>query len=92
MKNRFKTLTVFAMMVSVLFVALPVMANITVTGEVGSANEIMSDDGAVYIIDETEKGDELASMVGETVEVTGTVEESDGVKIITVDSFIVINK
>ena len=92
MKTRFKTLTVLALMVSVLFVALPAMAGTTVTGEVGAANDIIADDGAVYIINETEKGDELASMVGETVQVTGTLEESDGVKTITVDSFIIVNK
>ncbi len=92
MKTRFKALTVLALMVSVLFVVLPAMAGTTVTGEVGSANDIIADDGAVYIINETEKGDELASMVGETVQVTGTLEESDGVKTITVDSFVVVNK
>ncbi len=92
MKNTIKALTVLALSLTILFAAMPVLANTTVTGEVGSSNEIIADDGNVYSIAESEKGDELASMVGETVKVTGTVQEADGEKIITVDSFTVVNK
>ncbi len=92
MKNAVKTLAVVALALSVLFVALPVSANTTVTGEVGDSNEIITEDGTVYTIAETEKGDELASMVGEIVKVTGTVQEAEGAKTITVDSFTVVTK
>jgi hypothetical protein len=92
MKNVVKTLAVAALALFVLFAALPAMAGTTITGEVGYANELISEDGTVYSIADTEKGDELSAMVGETVQVTGTVEEDDGEKIILVDSFTVVKK
>jgi hypothetical protein len=92
MKNVVKTLAVVALALSVLFIALPAMAGTTITGEVGYAYEIIADDGTVYSIVENEKGDELAAMVGETVQVTGTVQDEDGEKTITVESFVVKGK
>lgn len=92
MSNVVKTLAIVALAISVLFVALPASANTTVTGEVGSSNEIISEDGTIYNIAETEKGDELASMVGEIVQVTGTVQETEGEKTIIVNSFTVVTK
>jgi hypothetical protein len=92
MKNVSKTLAVFILALSVIFGSIPAMANTTITGEVDSANEIITADGIVYIIADTEKGGELASMVGETVKVTGTVQEVEGAKVITIDSFSVVTK
>jgi len=92
MKQFMKTLFVISLVVVGLFIAVPAMANTMLTGEVGSANDIIADDGNVYTIAETEKGDELSAMVGETVNVTGTVQEVDGEKVITIDSFTVVNK
>ena len=92
MKNVVKTLAFAALALSVLFVALPAMAGTTITGEVGYAYEVITDDGTVYSIVENEKGDELAAMVGETVQVTGTVQEEDGEKTITVESYVVKGK
>jgi hypothetical protein len=92
MKNRTKILSCLAVVLTALFIAVPVMANTTVSGEVGDAGEIIANDGTIYTIAATEKGDELASMIGETVNVTGTVEEAEGEKIITVESFTVVKK
>ena len=92
MKKRINTLVILALAVFALCFALPALANTVITGEVGAANEIIADDGTVYTIAESEKGDELAAMVGETVQVTGTVQEAEGEKIISVDSFTVVNK
>jgi hypothetical protein len=92
MKNVSKTLAVFILALSVIFVSILAMANTTITGEVDSANEIITADGIVYIIADTEKGGELASMVGETVKVIGTVQEVEGEKVITIDSFSVVTK
>jgi hypothetical protein len=87
-----RTLVVVALALFVLFVALPASANTTVTGEVGSSNEIVTEDGTIYTIADSEKGDELASMVGEIVKVNGTVQETEGVKTITVDSFSIVTE
>lgn len=92
MKKRIKFLAGLTLLLSALLIAVPVMANTTVSGQVGDASEIIADDGTIYSIAATEKGDELASMVGETVTVTGTVEEAEGEKIITVESFTVVQK
>lgn len=92
MKKRIKVLTGLALVLAVLLIAAPVTANTTVTGEIGDSGEIVADDGTIYTIAGTEKGEEVSSMVGETVTVTGTVQEADGEKIITVESFTVIPK
>jgi hypothetical protein len=75
---------------AVLLVAAPVTANTTITGEVGDSGEIIANNGMIYAIAGTEKGEELASMVGETVTVTGTVQEAEGEKILTVESFKIV--
>ncbi len=92
MKNVVKIMTVLALAASVLFITVPAFANTTVTGEIEMGYNIITEDGTVYVIADTEKGEELAAMVGEIVKVTGTVEESEGEKVITVESFTVVNK
>ncbi len=87
MSTMIKTFAVVVLAISVLFIALPASANTTITGEVSDSNEIIAKDGTIYNIAETEKGEELAEMVGEVVNVTGTVQEAEGEKTITVDSF-----
>ena len=87
MSTMIKTFAVVVLAISVLFIALPASANTTITDEVSDSNEIIAKDGTIYNIAETEKGEELAEMVGEVVNVTGTVQEAEGEKTITVDSF-----
>lgn len=88
MKKQFRVLAGLA--IAMLLIVAPVMANTTITGEVGEAGEIFVDDGTIYTIAVTEKGEEVSSMVGETVTVTGTVQEAEGEIIITVESFTVV--
>ena len=65
----------------------------TIIGTVNDFFQIVTDDHDVYEIGDNEQGDELMGHVGAIVEVTGTVEEDeDGVKIITVKSFVVIEE
>ena len=94
MKNRMKIVAVLSVMVCLMLAAVPALAGspATVTGEVTETNEIVCDDGSAYTIASTEKGDELAAMVGETVKVTGTVQEVEGEKVITVTNFSVVEK
>jgi len=66
---------------------------VTVSGTVNDFYGIETDDGEVYEIGDSEQGDELIGLVGARVEVTGTVEEDeDGVKIITVSSFVILEE
>lgn len=72
--------------------AVPVLAGeqITILGTVNASYQIVTDDQQVYDVAEGEKGDEVVEMIDQKVKVTGSVEEKDGVKIITVTSFEVI--
>ena len=64
----------------------------TIIGTVTDFFQIVTDD-EVYEIGDSEQGDELLGYVGARVEVTGTVEEDeDGIKVITVTSFVVIEE
>jgi predicted RNA-binding protein len=64
---------------------------VTIQGEVNQDNQLVDQkDGTVYKIAETEEGMKVMDMVGEKVEVKGTVQEDMGEKQITVESFNVL--
>lgn len=94
MKKGMKIVTVLSLFLCIMLAAVSALADAsaTITGEVTEANEIVTDDGTAYTIASTEKGDELASMVGQIVKVTGTVAEAEGEKIITVQNFSVVQE
>ena len=71
----------------------PVFATeMTIVGEVNYAYQIMAD-GQVYEVANTSMGDDLVmNYIAEKVEVTGTVEEKEEFKIITVKSFKVVRE
>ena len=65
----------------------------TIIGTVNDFYQIVTDDNEVYEIGDSEQGNELVEHVGAIVEATGIVEEDeDGVKTITVTSFVVIEE
>ena len=64
----------------------------TITGTVNDNYQIVADDGQVYEVADTEKGVEVVDLVGKKVKVTGTVEESDEGKVITITSYEVIKQ
>jgi hypothetical protein len=61
-------------------------AEVTITGTI-SEEGIVADDGQVYEVAENDKGEELMELVNKKVQVTGTVEELEGKKVITVIGF-----
>lgn len=61
--------------------------SITIVGEVNDQYQIVARGGTVYEIADTELGNELLKHIGEVAEVTGDVEEEDGVKVLDVKSF-----
>ena len=66
---------------------------VTIVGTVNDYYQIETDDGETYEIGDSEQGDELVGHIGARVKVTGTVEEDeDGVKVIMVTSFVVIQE
>ena len=72
------------------FLSSPVIAeptSVTIVGEVNDEYQIVAKDGTVYEIADTELGNEVLKHIGEVVEVTGDVDEEDGVKVLDVKSF-----
>ena len=63
---------------------------VTIQGQVNEENQLVDQDGNVYKIADTEEGMKVMDMVGEKVEVKGTVQEDMGDKEITVESFSVL--
>jgi hypothetical protein len=63
---------------------------VTLQGQVTEDNQLMTDDGEVYDIADTEKGAQVMEMVGEKIEVRGTLSEDEDSKEITVESFSVV--
>jgi hypothetical protein len=64
----------------------------TITGTVNDSYQIETDDGTVYDVVETEKGNEVAEQVGMRVKVTGTVEEDEDMKLIDITSYTIIGE
>ena len=65
---------------------------VVIIGTVNADLQVIADNDQVYEIGDTEKGEELSGLVDEKVKVTGTVEEYDGAKVITVTSYEVIKE
>lgn len=63
---------------------------ITIVGEVNDTFQIVANN-TIYEVAETPMGDDLVkNYIAEKVQVTGTVEEKDDMKIITVKSFKIV--
>ena len=79
------------LLVSTVFLSSPVKAestSTTIVGEVNDQYQIVTKDGTIYEIADTELGDEVLKFIGAVVEVTGDViDEENGVKVIDVKSF-----
>jgi hypothetical protein len=74
-----------------LLVSNAVFANeATIVGKVNDSYQIVTKDGAVYEVADTDVGNDLLNHVGETVEAAGMISEEDGVKVIKVTSYMVI--
>jgi len=62
--------------------------SMTIVGTINDDGVLVDQKGALYMLSEDEKGEEVAENAGKKVEVKGTVEEaSDGTKTIAVESY-----
>ena len=73
----------------VAFLAGPALSGgtVTITGTVNEDNQIVTDDGKVYDVVDTEKGGEVIEMVDKKVKATGAVEESEGKMMISITEY-----
>jgi hypothetical protein len=90
MQGRNKIIFYGLLFISVSFLAFSYLAfagDITIVGEVNDTQQIVAD-GQIYEVANTPAGDDLViNYIAVKVKVTGTVEEKEDMKIITVKSF-----
>jgi hypothetical protein len=81
-------ITVLTVLVGILLIAGTGLAGETVvSGKVTADHQLLSDDGQVYEVSDTENGNQLLEQMEKKVAVKGTVAERDGKKTINVTSF-----
>ena len=90
MQARNKVIFAGFLCISVMFLVFSYMAfagDITIVGEVNDTQQIVAE-GQIYEVADTPMGDDLVlNYIAVKVKVTGTVEEKEDMKIITVKSF-----
>lgn len=93
MKNALRRVLVFTLLVfSVFCLAQTAVSEdmITVVGTVNDNFQIVTDDGELYFIGDTEQGAEVEVMTGARVQVTGETMDMDGDLYINITSFTVV--
>ena len=66
--------------------------DVVITGTINEDYQIVDDNGAIYDIEENEKGDEVTKLVGKKVEVMGTLVDADGVLVISIVSYTIVDE
>ena len=66
--------------------------SVTIVGTVNDDYTLVDDEGEIYFIADSEKGEQLAENAGVRVSVTGIVEEEDGGPVIRVQSYKIIRE
>lgn len=92
-KFRWITAGIICILSFALMCSNPVFADeITVTGTINDEYQIVADDGTVYEVADTDMGNDLLEHVGKTVEVMGKAFLEEGVKVINVKSYKILEK
>ncbi|MFC1812296.1 hypothetical protein ACFL03_06345 [Thermodesulfobacteriota bacterium] len=82
-----------ALSLVLLFAGTAISMEVTVSGEINDEYQLIARDGTIYEIADTEAGNELVTHIGSVVEVVGTLQEDEeGVKIISVSSFKILEE
>ena len=63
---------------------------VTVVGKINENYQIVTEDGIVYEVADTEMGNDMLNHVGKFVEALGVVTEEKGAKVIKVTSYVFI--
>ena len=95
MDKKFKWITagIICIFSFILIFSNPAFAGeITITGMINDTYQIVADNGTVYEVADTDMGNDLLNNVGKTVEVMGEVVEEEGVKVINVKSYKILEK
>jgi hypothetical protein len=65
---------------------------VTIVGKINDNYQIVTEDGTVYKVADTEMGNEMLNHVSKFVEALGIVTEEEGVKIIKVTSYVLLDE
>jgi len=88
-----KILNIFVVVLIAMFSTTAIATeDVTITGIVNEDYQIIDDSGAIYDVDENEKGDEVTKLVGKKVEVIGTLVDADGTLVISVVSYTIVDE
>jgi len=93
--KKMKALVVACFLLSTLLCGTPTAQadSVTIEGIVNGVAQIVTDDDEVYDLDQkTDLGKAVAELVGARVLVTGTVEETERKRTITVDRFLILDE
>jgi len=63
---------------------------ITIMGTVNADYQIVTSDGTVFEVADTDTGNEVVDFVGQRVKVTGTIEELENTKTITITDYQIV--
>lgn len=89
----FAFLLIFMLMLSAAAAVSQDYQKVTIIGEVNDESQIVAHDGTVYEIADTGKGIEVARLIAAVVEVTGFVEEEEGViKILHIEFYRIVEQ
>jgi len=80
------------LMFTLIFAGQVFATEVTIIGTVNDSYQIVTEDGDVYEVADTDMGNDLLNHVGKTVEATGTITEEEGVKVINVTLYTVIDE
>lgn len=87
-KNNLVTVLLTVALLTVGPLAAMASGPVTIEGEVNDSYQIVDGDGQVYEVADTTEGNDLVeNHIGEKAKVTGTVDQDQDVKIITVTAF-----
>lgn len=83
------SMTILTIVVLSLFSAQTVFSSnlVKMIGSVNSELQFVAENGKIYEIDESDKGEELMNLPGSMVEVEGTIEDQDDLLVLKVQKF-----
>lgn len=91
--NVLRVLVVTWVMILVMPLAAMAAETVTIAGEVNDSYQLVDSQGQVFEIVDTAKGNDLVeNHIGEKAKVTGTVEQDQDVKILTVTTFKIVDE
>ena len=93
MKPKFRAVIWTATVALFIFLTVPFQvgaAEVTVVGVVTDNYQVVTDEGTVYDVADTDTGNEMLNHVSRKVEVVGEISGDEEVKVLSVSSFVVL--